>query len=41
MIDIDLLIFDVDGIGRPEDILKVKPDFIIDDLSELKNIIKK
>lgn len=29
------------GIGRREDILKAEPDFVIDDLSELKNIIKK
>lgn len=28
------------GIGKKEDILKAKPDYIIDDIAELKNIIK-
>jgi len=28
------------GIGRKEDIIKAKPDFIIDNMIELKNIIK-
>ena len=29
------------GIGRPEDILKAEPDFVIDDMSELRGIVKK
>jgi phosphoglycolate phosphatase-like HAD superfamily hydrolase len=28
------------GIGKKKDIIKAKPDFLIDDISELKNIIK-
>lgn len=29
------------GIGKKKDIVNAKPDFLIDDISELKNIIKK
>jgi len=28
------------GIGKKEDIVKAKPDYIIDDLAQLKNIVK-